>query len=227
MYTQLVCLNLYLTVSVAPDSLHPHKNETRWFTGDGPSRLLHANLLWYPWGADFHERGEKLVIGREAVKRRLIGVDPWTLQQKKRALGLLWIKFHKPAVRAGPEWTLSPTIPLFYQYNCVLHLGPLMLERMSYNDERWRSWRLFKGDKVMDKSTKQHTQHHRSEALVLSAQRARGKTWLISRDRTKPCCIMLGDADGSVFLPDVSVGVTFSYSFSLMPPPTHLPHIPP
>lgn len=121
MYTQLVCLNLYLTVSVAPDSLHPHKNETRWFTGDGPSRLLHANLLWYPWGADFHERGEKLVIGREAVKRRLIGVDPWTLQQKKRALGLLWIKFHKPAVRAGPEWTLSPTIPLFYQYNCVLH----------------------------------------------------------------------------------------------------------
>lgn len=35
-----------------------------------------------------------------------------------------------------------------------------------------------------------------------------GRPWLISRERTKPCCIMLGDADGSVFLPDVSVGVT-------------------
>lgn len=88
-----------------------------------------------------------------------------TKQTKKRALGLLWIKFHKPAVRAGPKWTLSPTMTLFYQSNCVLHTGPLMLERRSYNDERWKSWRRFKGDQLMDCKTRvqNNTQHQRSE----------------------------------------------------------------
>lgn len=54
-----------------------------------------------------------------------------------------------------------------------------------------------------------------------------GRPWLISRERTKPCCIMLGDADGSVFLPDVSVSVTAALRSALasvwcppsLPPP--------
>lgn len=177
------------------------------------------------------ERNWSLDVKRDAVKRRLIGVDPWTLQQnknptKKRALGLLWIKFHKPAVRAGPEWTLSPTIPLFYQYNCVLHLGPLMLERRSFSDERWRSWRLFKGDKVVDcKTREQNNAHSTTELrrLVLSAQRARGKT-VTHIQRENQAVLHHARRYWWVCLSARRVcrcdsAATFSYSFSLMPPP--------
>lgn len=89
-------------------------------------------------------------------------------------------------------------------------LGPVTLERRSYDDERWRRWRLFKGDKVMDCKTRAQNdaQHHRTEAAGIICTACTWEDRDSYPERTKPCCIILGDADGSVFLPDVSVGVT-------------------
>lgn len=115
---------------------------------------------------------------------------------------------------------------LFYQYNCVLHLGPLMLERRSYNDERWRSWRRFKGDKLMNCKTRaQNNAHSTTEVrwLVLSARRARGKTVThIQRENqavlhhARRCCWVCLSGRRVCRCDSVA---TFTYSVWCPPPP--------